>query len=549
MLSSASLLFATLTGGVASAQTPGDMSGDVPQGRLTDLVRVTGGLVRGNDTGDGMKSYLGIPYAAPPVGPLRWRPPVPAESWEGERDGRTFGPECVQPESLSDFYRAPHSPMSEDCLYLNVWTKADRKDERLPVMVWIHGGALVEGSGNRYPGEGLANKGVVIVTLNYRLGPFGFFAHPELTEENGGNSSGNQGFLDQIEALRWVQDNISEFGGDPENVTIFGESAGSWSASVLQASPLARGLFHKVIGQSGSRFLPQWHRSKATGYAPSAESWGQQIAGKIAGVEAPGLEDIRAIPAEHIMDVYVKDPELLMNFDALAIVDGEVLPDPVADIFARGEQADVPVLIGSNQDEATTFSMELHDQEYASTLDFKALFLDVAPLFLPEVSEQLPALYPLETPSGARQSYFDLQTDVQFTQPMREWANNMATVSSPVFVYWWRWAPPLKGNRELGAFHAADVPYVFGMIGNESIFSGGIDDTPEERAFSDLIMTIWTNFAKTGDPSVAHMFDWPEYHQEEQKMFVLGTELYVEEGIRRKRTDAISEAFAERRGT
>ena len=214
-----------------------------PPEKLGASVEVSGGTITGNVREDGLYEYLGIPYAAPPVGDLRWQPPGAVIGWEGTRDATKRGLPCVQPGSLSAFYDRSYLETSEDCLTLNVWTRADTVAQGLPVMVWIHGGALVMGSGRDYDGAPLTERGVVLVTINYRLGPFGFYAHPELSAENSAGASGNQGFRDQIAALQWVRDNIAAFGGNPDNVTIFGESAGSWSMSVMQASPMARGLF------------------------------------------------------------------------------------------------------------------------------------------------------------------------------------------------------------------------------------------------------------------------------------------------------------------
>ena len=240
-------------------------------------IKIDDGLIEGTQT-DSLKKYLGIPYANSPVGGLRWAPPQPVKPWVGIRDASVDGKICYQPFQPSDFYnRNPEkSSMSEDCLNLNVWTRAERREEELPVMVWIHGGALVWGSGSEYKGEELTKRGVILVTINYRLGPLGFYAHPELNDENNGHS-GNQGYRDQIAALKWVQDNIKEFGGDPDNVTIFGESAGSWSVNVLQASPLSQGLFHKVIGQSGARLLPLTHLTIESNYSDSALEHGLNL--------------------------------------------------------------------------------------------------------------------------------------------------------------------------------------------------------------------------------------------------------------------------------
>ena len=216
----------------------------VASDEIKTTLAVTGGMIRGRVRENGLKEYLGIPYAAPPVAELRWQPPKRPPGWNDEYDATKKRPPCMQPSSLSPFYDRAYTEMSEDCLTLNVWTRAEHTSDKLPVMVWIHGGALVMGSGADYDGTALTRKGIVLITINYRLGPFGFYAHPELSSESVTGHSGNQGFRDQIAALQWVNANVTAFGGDPENVTIFGESAGSWSMSVMQASPLSRGLFH-----------------------------------------------------------------------------------------------------------------------------------------------------------------------------------------------------------------------------------------------------------------------------------------------------------------
>ena len=423
----------------------------------------------------------------------------------------------------------------------------------------------MRGTAELYPGDELTKMGVVIVTLNYRLGPFGFFAHPELTEENNGQMSGNQGYLDQIAALRWVRDNISNFGGDPGNVTIFGESAGSWSTNVLQASPIARGLFHKVIGQSGARFLPLPYLKQPTSYAPSAEAMGQRTARAFAGGEVLDLASLRKLPAKAIMRNYENDPEVLLKgipkFDWLTIVDGFVLPESVHDIFSQGKQADVPVLIGSNADEMTLVSPELMDPQIATRLDYRSAMAEVVARIdrsgssevnrahpslqkLPEVGEQVYEHYPVSTPERARQSYIDFQTDYLFTQPMRVWANMMARIKGDVYLYWWNWHPSIQGDTRLKAFHAAETPYIFGNLG---LFNFKIDDLPEDRRFSTLMMRIWTNFAKTGDPSVEGLIEWPVYSADNPEMLVLGPRIYRVEGLRAAEVKLITDGYEDRR--
>ena len=391
---------------------------------VNERIKVEGGWIEGVADADGLKRYLGIPYAAAPVNERRWAPPAPVEAWPGVLGAGRYRSKCVQPKEPNEFYRAggatPGDSMDEDCLHLNVWTRATSTDDRLPVMVWIHGGALVWGAGELYPGDELARMGVVIVTINYRLGPFGFFAHPELTEEDNGQS-GNQGYLDQIAALRWVRDNISNFGGDPGNVTIFGESAGSWSTSVLQASPIARGLFHKVIGQSGARFLPRPYLKQPTSYAPSAEAMGQKMARAFAGGEVLDLASLRKLPAKAIMRNYENDQEVfspqlkgIAKYDWFTIVDGLVLPESVHDIFSQGKQADVPVLIGSNAMKRSPSTQICWIPSLPRNWTTAASWQRWWQRQLPEVGEQVYEHYPDSTPARARQSYIDFQTDFLF---------------------------------------------------------------------------------------------------------------------------------------
>ena len=499
------------------------------------LVSVTGGDLRGTVRENGLHEFLGIPYAGPPTGTKRWQPPAPLTPWKGELAATEFGLPCYQPGSLSAFYDRGYTEMSEDCLTLNVWTRAATVADDLPVMVWVHGGALVMGSGGDYDGAPLSAEGVVLVTINYRLGPFGFFAHPSLSAEGGG-TSGNQGFRDQIAALAWVQDNIAQFGGDPSNVTIFGESAGAWSMSVLQASPMARDLFHKVIGQSGARFIPLSDLREERWGLPSGEGWGQTIATKFSGSPSPDLEALRDLPAQDIIDAFASDPEILMNFDRLTIVDGAVLPDEVNTIFAEGHQADVPVLIGSNADEATMFDPALLNP--GGTTDYVAAHSELIAKTLPAAGAELLAFYP-DAQDVVRDSFIRFNTDAMFTQPMRLWANYMGNVTSPSYLYWWNWRPVINGSDAYGAFHAAEVPYVFG---NLSMF--GFDVTPQDEAFSATMRKIWTNFAKTGDPSVAGTLAWPAYSQEKPVTAILGAEIGLTDGVRSDEVAIITTAYA-----
>ncbi len=327
-------------------------------------IKVDGGQISGTPVGsDGqVQAYTGIPYAAPPVGDLRWKPPQPVKGWDGVRETDQFSPVCPQPVPggsfsmpVANFIEATRvNEQSEDCLYLNIWTGAESSDERRPVMLWIHGGTLITGSGSRptYDGAALARKGAVLVTINYRLGPLGYLAHPELTAESEQSSSGNYGLLDQIAALQWVQRNIASFGGDPNRVTIFGESAGSWSVCYLVATPLAKGLFHQAIGESGGGFSPIAHLKEDRLGVGSDEAIGVRFAAAMEADQGSGaLEVMRGQTAQEIIDTFYSfsGTRIILR----ANVDGWVFSDQVYEIFARGEQNDVPVIVGSTADDGT----------------------------------------------------------------------------------------------------------------------------------------------------------------------------------------------------
>ena len=520
----------------ACAQEPATEA-PVPIG--ADVV-VSGGTVQGLVGEDGLKQYHGIPYAAPPIGDLRWAPPTPAQPWEGPRDATAPGPACMQPENLgTSFYGQSGFAMDEDCLTLNVWTRAEHAADGLPVMVWIHGGALMSGRGDSYPGELLTSKGVVLVTVNYRLGRFGFLAHPALTAESAVGASGNQGLRDQIAALEWVRDNVAAFGGDPGNVTIFGESAGALSVSLLQASPKAAGLFHRVIAQSGGAFQPMQFRGEGTAYAGPAQALGERFAAALAGDGGDtSLEALRELPAAHVLEAHNAAPEFT-NYDTLAIVDGDVIPEEVGIIFAEGRQAGVPVLIGSNANEGSAF------MEYFVPLfgEGKAGFDAYVAATLPEVADELAALYPDDSDAQAIASWQDLFSDVAFTYPMRAWARSTEPTASDAYLYWFTWAPPIEQRAEYGAFHAAELGYIFG---NLDLF--GATPTDADREFSDLMATIWTQFAKTGNPNGEGLPEWPAYTRASDAYMELGVDTGSKSGLRLEQLALIERAWAERRG-
>jgi para-nitrobenzyl esterase len=424
-----------------------------------DAIRIEGGSISGV-TANGVRSYKGIPFAAPPVGDLRWKAPRPVIAWQGVRKGDEYGPDCPQaPYPAGSMYYSPPRKQSEDCLYLNVWTAA-KAGEKRPVMVWIHGGALTRGSGatRAYDGTALAKKGVVLVTINYRLGPLGYLAHPELTAESPQRSSGNYGALDQIAALKWVQKNIGAFGGDPGRVTVFGESAGSWSVNTLVASPLAKGLFHRAIGESGGVFGPGTSLKEGREGRPSAEKIGAAFA-KAAGADS--IKALRALPAEKIIEVFNNDPEG-RKFRSQPNVDGWLLPDEIRTVFAQGKQNDVPVIVGSNANEMTTLTapaiLPKAMEEYRKRIESQYA----------EMVKEFDAAYPVKTEADIPAAVLGSMRDVTFTLPMRTWARQTATGRSKAWLYFFSHVPPNPNSKYLGAYHASEIVYVFDNLIREN---------------------------------------------------------------------------------
>ncbi len=474
-------------------------------------VVVTGGRVSGVVT-NGITAFKGIPIAAPPVGALRWKAPQPVQSWTGIRAATSFAASCMQ--QIDPIVKALGAPeaISEDCLYLNVWTPAKAASERLPVMVWIYGGAFTSGmtSMPAYDGGPLAEKGVVLVSISYRVGPFGFLAHPELSKESPatalgvrGSGSGNYGLLDQIAALRWVKDNIARFGGDPNRVTIFGESAGGMSVSMLAASPAAKGLFNRAISQSGGHFGPP-RVAGGIGGATSpplrvAEGIGQTFLNR-AG--AAGVGAARQLPAEKIRAAAGPGSEGTF----WPVFDGDVLPGDQYLLYQTKRFNDTPVLIGSNSDEGVTFSPGTATSSALEALLRTAFGLHAEPLL---------AVYPHATDREATQSTRNVLRDTTFGWPAWAWALLQSKHGSgKAYVYYFDHRTPLSPN---GAGHAAEIPYVFRTLGR---FSGPAAliaaPRPEDRAMSELMSSYWVNFAKTGDPNGPGLPQWPAFAESAQ---------------------------------
>lgn len=458
-----------------------------------DRVRTDRGMVEGMISADGRVAiYRGIPFAAPPVGNLRWKEPQPVAKWKGVRKAAEFGARCMQGHVFGDMVFRDNGP-SEDCLYLNVWTAAASPKARLPVMVWIYGGGFVAGSASepRQDGEKLAQKGVVVVSFNYRLGVFGFFTSAELAQESGHNASGNYGLLDQVAALQWVHRNIAAFGGDPNQVTIFGESAGSFSVSALMASPLAKGLFQRAIGESGAFF------SATLNTKPLAES--EAADAKFAeSIGAPTVAALRAKSAGELMAAASKGGN---GFRFGPNIDGYFLPEDVRAIYAAGNQSHVPLLAGWNRDEMG-FPSATPEQ-----------FKERARKMYGDKTDDFLKVFPADTDEQARQSAHDLGRDEFIAYSTWKWLQLQMGVA-PVYSYEFDDAPPqpapaAPSNKPApppSAYHSVEIEFVF-----EALPSKNLPWRPEDEKLSDLMSSYWSNFAKTGNPNGPGLPEWPAY--------------------------------------
>jgi para-nitrobenzyl esterase len=446
-------------------------------------VETSDGKLDGVTLASGVRAFKGIPFAAPPVGDLRWKQPQPSAPWKGILHADKFGNVCVQnpaPKRVPNNVAVdlPDSPkMSEDCLYLNVWTP-NRANAKLPVMFWIYGGAYTEGAGSspHNDGEALARKGAVLVTFNYRLGPFGFFSHPELTKESGKNASGNQALGDSIAALRWVQSNIGAFGGDPNNVTIFGQSAGAAMVGGLVGSPVAKGLFHRAIAESG-----QWmglgmapmiplsraeHPQRFRGGPPGA----QQAKTEEPPTDFPPLAELRTLSTEEISKT--------LRGSGM-IIDGWIVPEDLSITYARGKQNPVDVIVGSNKDEHLAM--------------------------------------------GGRVAFRDT-----LVWSMRLFAERQTAIGQHAYWYFFTHEPPVEpGGRDLKATHAAEIPYVFNNLSAPrsipDVSSPRLAAASEkDRALAEMVSSYWLNFAKTGDPNGKGLPEWPVFKSTEMPPHILG---------------------------
>ena len=501
-------------------------------GSAAAQVTTTGGLVTGTSSVDGhVRIFSGIPYAAPPVGDLRWRPPQPAAPWTGVRDAAKAGPACTQGQMFPDI---SFSEQSEDCLTLNVFAPAAAKGGRLPVMVWIHGGGFQAGGGAepRHDGQAFARKGIVLVTINYRLGVFGFLAHPDLTKESDRRASGNYGMLDQVAALQWVRDNIAAFGGDPRNVTIFGESAGSFAVSGLIASPLAKGLFHKAIGESGAFFSAGGGTLSLAALA-EAESVGTKF---VVAAGADSIAALRAKPAQEVLALAQKTRQFFAP-----IVDGYFLPADVRSVYAAGSQNQVPLLAGWNADEMRA-AVTLRPQKPTA----QSFTEETRKRFGAHADAILKA-YPAATDAEALESAAALGSDTFIGYATWKWIElHSAPGRVPVYRYSFdRKIPVPPGNTvngvpatsaDIGARHAGEIEYVFGSL---ALSLPKVPFEAADRALSDAMTSYWANFARTGDPNGPGLPKWPRYDAGGRRVLHLDVTIRDAEDATRPRYEAI----------
>jgi len=456
-------------------------------------VRTESGVVETGKTASGVRAFLGIPFAAPPTGDLRWRAPQPVKPWKGVRKANEFGARCMQRQVFADMIFRDPGP-SEDCLTLNVWTAAKDAKAKLPVMVWIFGGGFQAGavSEPRQDGTMLARKGVVVVSMNYRLGVFGFFSHPELTAESEHKASGNQGLLDQTAALQWVKRNIAAFGGDPANVTIFGESAGSFSVSAQVASPLAKGLFHKAIGESGAAIGGGLSAGALTESEAAGKKFGESQ-------NAPTLAALRAIPGTELLEKTAKGPRFGIN------IDGYFLPASANEIYRQGRQSPVPLLAGWNADESNARGIFGQGPQTAAAL------ADVIRKRFPDHAEKLIAVYSATTDDEAKRAAADLAGDQFIALGTWRWLEaQTALPNAPgVWRYQFDQAPPPEkaGAASRGAYHSAEIEFVFGVLDSKKL-----PWREEDRKVSAMMVDYWSNFAKKGDPNGPGLPPWPAYN-------------------------------------
>lgn len=485
---------------------------------IQEPIRVQGGLVSGTPGWAwGVREYRGIPFAAPPVGDLRWRPPQPIIPWQGTRAADHYSAACMQVPPAT--FNPGLMNRSEDCLYLNVWTPAGSAAERLPVLVWIYGGGGTAGSTAEptFDGNALAKKGVVVVSANYRVNVFGWFAHPELTRESAHHSSGNYGALDQLAALQWVKNNIAQFGGDPSKVTMFGESGGSRSVNWLAASPLVKGLVRGAIAESHTVFGRMLTLKEA-------ENMGAEFS-KAAGKSS--LAELRAMTAQDLLAASLKTSAATNG----AIVDGWFLPQDIYTMYAQGRQNDIHLITGVTNDEGGNIAgVGTPGAGRGVTPNSLATYTAWVKQSFGSRAEEIARLYPAKNDAEAAKAYHDVYRDINFAGH-RTWAKLQATTGkSPVYLYNFSHVPPHpegNGNNpraSVGAVHFSEVIYVFNNL--------RVKDYPWtdlDNRIADMLSSYWTNFTKTSDPNGAGLPTWPVYNPKDEHWMNFGDTFKLEQ--------------------
>ena len=471
-----------------------------------DAVKVTGGWVEGTTRPDsGLRLYKGIPFAAPPVGDRRWRAPAAVEPWEGVLAADTWADHCMQGEMFGGPLVTRSEAMSEDCLYLNVWTPTTNPDAALPVFVVFHGGGFAAGSGAepRTDGAWFAERGMIVVGPNYRLGLFGHLAHPELSEESAGRGSGNYGMLDQVAALEWVRENIAAFGGDPDNVTINGESAGSMAVSAHMVSPLSKHLVHKAIGQSGAFFPPPADGALKARPLAAKEDDGVRFA---ASIGAESLDELRAIPADELLAAVMSQNG---GWGYGPGIDGYFLEQAVAESYANGDQAAIPLMAGWTSSELG-MSIALNPVKPTRQVFAK----EVERVFGERMDDAL-TVYPADDETTLLQSAADLASDLFISFSTWKWIEtHRATSDAPVYRYRFDRTIPGDPMAEFGAPHAVDIEYSFNTLDSKAAAW-----QPADYAVAEAMATAFANFVLTGDPNGTGVPEWPEFGASGQVMY------------------------------
>ena len=521
------------------------MSADMNKERVNQ-VSTEHGILEGawSEADASIGVFRGIPYAQPPVGDLRWRAPQDLASWTGVRHATKFGAACWQSYSDDAFvWSRGEFPRSEDCLHLNIW-QPKKADATAPVMVWFHGGAHTGGFAHveLFDGTELARQGVVVVTVNYRLGPWGFLAHPALAEESEHNSTGNYGLMDKIAALKWVQKNIRSFGGNPDNVTLFGQSAGSSSVCALMASPLASGLFHKAIGQSAACLVKE--KRDANGQQRGARL-AQLALGELGAQDSESqvtAKQLRSIDNQSLLSAMENSP---WSEGSRIVVDGWVLPEAPVDVFNANQQAKVPLLVGSLANEGHEL-LPLNNALTESELDqyLSKTFAETAP--------KLKALYAEDLAISPGMALREILTDAFMAMSMRGWAQYNHNADQPTYLYYMDYVPPAYqiylfddpnlnlpgGPRSTGAYHSGDLAYVFNNVGKTGDFW-----LKEDFAMARAMSGYWTNFAKTGNPNGANLPNWARYEPQNHNTQLLSNPIKTIAGAKREKLDLLAQRY------